>query len=1404
VTAPYTLFEVSWEVCNKVGGIHTVVSTKAATLVRDLGDEYVCIGPWLLNNPESDRAFEETSGFEAFTESCRALGVPVRVGRWKIPGAPRTVLVEFSGLFGTKDGILAGLWERFGVDSISGDWDYHEPVVFGHAAGLVIRRWFEDFVAPRRGVAVAQFHEWMTGSGLLELKRSTPRVGTVFTTHATMLGRALSSTGKTPEQGLEGRTPAEAAEAIGVRSKHSMERVCAREADVFTTVSELTADEAELFFARRADPVLPNGIDLDVIDELRGGVDAAQARAALADLARRFLGREVDDALFLMLSGRYEFHNKGIDLLLEAAATMARSEGRPVVLFLTVPAGQSGICRSVHSRQGAPLADCTRPLGISTHNLNDRDGDPIQQACARLGLTNAPGARVCVLQIPIYLSPIDGLLNLPYEAVLAGVDLTCFPSFYEPWGYTPEESLAVGVPTVTTDLAGFGHWAREAGLGAEDGLYVLDRAGVSFADATVALARLIEHFAREVEVGPELAAICRRTAQRTAWSDLIANYRRAFAVAAAAAAAREESAPPPSRRATTALRVAVAAEGKRPRLFPFEVSATLPPPLRDLARLAANFYWCWDPEGRALFEGLSPRQWARARHNPVQLLRMVYPEDLELAARDRDYLARLARVRARFDAYLASPRAEGPYDEAQPVAYFCAEFGLHESLPIYSGGLGVLAGDHLKAASDLGLPLVAVGLFYRHGYLAQQVTAGGEQVPLDTQNDPRKLALEPVTRADGAPLEVALQLPSSTLVLRAWRARVGRVALYLLDADLPANRPEDRAITSQLYGGDQETRLRQELVLGRGGARLIAALGLAPAVWHINEGHAAFMALERVGALVRESGLTFDEAREMVRATTLFTTHTPVPAGHDRFAEDLMRRYFSDVPSWMGVSWERFVALGRSSTELEQFNMTLLALHFAGFVNGVSQMHGEVSRELLAAFWPGLLKAEVPVQAVTNGVHLPTWVHPALTALVGGADRPVRGADFTARAQGLDDARLWAVRRAARSAFLDSVRAGLERSFVARHDSPRVLQALLDGLDEDALLIGFARRFAPYKRAGLLFRDLERLERLFADPERPLRIFFAGKAHPRDELGKEVLRTIVEHSRRPELLGRVFFLEDYDMDLARHLVQGVDVWLNNPVRGLEASGTSGMKAAANGVLNLSVADGWWPEGRDGENGWTIGDGRVYEDAELQDELDSSNLCRLIRDELLPTYFERDAAGLPRRWLARVKLCLASIPPVFSTERMVAEYDERAYRPLAQDGARLAAGGNAALRARVAERARVAKGFGEVRFSAAHVSNLDDLRVGDRVEGRVEIELGTLRSDDVLVELVLGHQSGDGDLRLAQVVRLMPVERGGGGSALSFEGSQPLTRSGSFAYGFRVRARGEPGDAQAGLEQILWA
>jgi phosphorylase/glycogen(starch) synthase len=1413
----FAVFEVSWEVANKVGGIHTVLSTKAKTMVERLGDDYVVLGPWLLAGGGHERVFEEEAGFEGFAEGCRGAGVPVRVGRWRIPGRPRAILVGFSEQFARKDALLAGLWERHAVDSLFGAWDYLEPVMFGHAAGVVIERWWREFKAPYRGAAVAQFHEWLTGAGLLHLKTAVPAIGTVFTTHATILGRSLAATGKPPVEALAGRAPEAVAAEMGVRAKHSMESACAREADVFTTVSDVTAAEAEALHGRRADPLLPNGMDLGVADELAAGVERAEADRRLRRLARLVLGPVAADARLMALSGRYEFHNKGIDLLLDALAAVDARPGRPVVVFLLVPAGNSGVRRELLDRLQAESAGATGapasgagPIGITTHNLIDEDGDPIRRRCAKLGLANAPGARVKIVHVPIYLDGEDPLVGMSYEAALRAFDLTLFPSFYEPWGYTPEESLVAGVPTVTSDCAGFGLWVEARGLGAADGVEVLARRGRDDAAAAADLAALVgAHLARERDVRREAEA-CRRTARLVAWSDLVAHYWAAFESALAAAATRSPARgePLPPQRPERALPAAPASSV--PRLHALEVSTVLPPALKSLHALSWNLAWSWDPDAAQIFEEISPRKWAASGHNPVAFLRQVYPEDVAQRAADPAFVARADAALARFDRYLRGSRVEwvlgdgNAISRQRPVAYLCAEFGVHESLPIYSGGLGVLAGDHLKSASDLDLPLVAVGLFYRRGYVRQRLSLACEQINLEAENDPHRLPLALVKDAAGAPLEVRLELPSSSLRLRAWRVDVGRVPLYLLDADVEGNRAEDRAITHQLYGGDSELRLRQEIVLGRGGVRLLAALGIEPAAWHLNEGHAAFAVLERVAALERERALTFDEARAVVRGTTAFTTHTPVPAGHDRFGEDLMRRYFADVSSWAGLTWERFFALGQDPADAAEFNLTWLALGFAGWVNGVSKLHAEVSRGLTRSHWPQLLEGEVPIRSVTNGVHLASWTAPELARLLAGdgrEPRPVRGADFaSARLLSAED--LWDVRQRARRALLADVRVRLERAFLERGDSPRMLERMLDGLDERALLIGFARRFAPYKRASLLFADEKRLAAILAGEGRPVRVLFAGKAHPRDRLGQEIVRKVAEMARTEPFLGKVYFLEDYDAALAKRLVQGADVWLNNPVRLMEASGTSGMKAAANGALNLSIPDGWWPEVVEPQAGWTIGEGRTFEDQALQDELDSGQLYQMLEAEVVPAFFQRDERGVPVGWLARVRAALAGIPPTFDSERMVAEYRDQAYAPLARNGYALAADGYREARAMVERHARIRRGFAGLAIRAARTNHADALRVSDPIEIQLEVDLGDLRPDDVLGELVLGHRRADGGITQPQIIALKPVHAAG--STYTFVGSHQVRRSGSLAYGLRVRARPQ-GALDVGLaDLVLWA
>ncbi len=1413
MTAPLTLFEVSWEICNKVGGIHTVVSTKAKSLSRRLGDDYVAIGPWLLTGGQPSPAFEEEPG-GAFSERCRAMGIPVRVGRWRIPGRPRTVLVEFSGLYAQKDRILAQLWEDWRVDSIEGQWDYVEPVLFGWAAGQLIAAWTDEHCAPRGRAAVAQFHEWMTGSGLLYLKKAAPAVGTIFTTHATMLGRSIASTGRLPTEGLAGREPDEVARERGVEAKHSMESVCAREADVFTTVSGVTADEAERILGRRAEPILPNGIDLDVVDELAGATPRDEVQRRLRDLAARMIGQDVSDAALIATSGRYEFHNKGIDVLLEAAAVLNREKGRRIVLFVLVPAGNSGLRSELRDRLAEAEPGKREPIGISTHNLFDAEKDPVQQRCKELGFTNAPGSRVYVVQIPIYLAEGDGLFDLPYEAVLRAMDLTVFPSFYEPWGYTPQESLAVGVPTITSDCAGFGRWAKERGLGAGDGVLVLEREDSvrEGRDATVPaqLAGQIQSFLSEARDLPHVIAACRTTARMTSWADLLNNYDQSFRMAREAAALRAPVPQHASFKMRETIQVVPPQEGHRPRLKPFRVSATLPKPLRGLERLARNMWWSWDSEAAALFRDLSPQRWALHNHNPVTFLRDVYTEDLARLAADKAYLRRVDAVVARFDAYMAAAPAPIEVDGApalsaeHPVAYFSAEFGIHELLRIYSGGLGILAGDHLKSASDLGLPLVGIGLFYRVGYFTQKLTPAGEQISSDVQSVPGDLPMELVRDEQGQPIELEIPLPSSKLLLQAWKVQVGRVPLFLLDADVPANRPEDREITRQLYGGDHENRLRQEIVLGRGGKRLLQRMRIQPACFHINEGHAAFLVLERVSRLVKEFGLTFDEAREFVRATTAFTTHTPVPAGHDRFGEDVMRRYFADVPGWVGVPWERFWALGTTESDRSVFNMTYLAMSFAGFVNGVSRLHGQVSRKLLHPFWPRLLASEVPVTSITNGIHLSTWVDPEMRALLGAKSGLLKGKDYARQGTRADDGELWALRKRAKGRLVDVLRERITASFVARSDSAKVLSRMIDGLDPDALWIGFARRFAPYKRAQLLLREPERLAALLDRPGRPVRLVFAGKAHPADKHGQEILKAIVEATRSERFLGKVFFVEDYDIGLGRTLVQGVDVWLNNPTRPLEASGTSGMKVAANGGLNVSILDGWWIEAQeiDARNGWSIGAGQVYPTGDLQDDLDGEILYRLLDEQVIPLWFEREG-GEPKAWLERVKVNLATIPPMFDTDRMVAEYRDRAYAPLGAAWHELHAQRFAPARARAERAARIRRGFESVTIRAAEIADVSALHEGDPIDVRVEVDLGALAPEDVVVELVLGHSNGNGDLENGVFVELSSSRPAGTGPRV-YEGRHVTARSGAYAWGIRVRARAVGGFDLATRDLVLWA
>ncbi len=869
----------------------------------------------------------------------------------------------------------------------------------------------------------------------------------------------------------------------------------------------------------------------------------------------------------------------------------------------------------------------------------------------------------------------------------------------------------------------------------------------------------------------------------------------------------------------------------------FTVIPSLPASLERLRELAYNLRWAWNHDTIELFRrldrdpsmGSGHSLWETTGHNPVRMLGAIDQAQLEAAAADEGFLAHLERVSRDFDAYLAGEstwfrrihgRAEDPL-----IAYFSAEFGLTECLSIFAGGLGVLAGDHLKSASDLGLPLVGVGLLYQQGYFRQYLNAAGWQQEAYEDNDFHNLPLTLERGLDGVPLTVEVPYPGRQVVAQVWRVQVGRVPLYLLDTNVPANNPVDRDITDQLYSGDLEMRIRQEIMLGIGGYRALEALGLEPTAYHMNEGHSAFLALERVRQIMETHGLSFAEAREAASASLVFTTHTPVAAGHDYFPPDLMDRYFRHYARSLGLSHREFLGLGRRNpaNKRERFCMTILALRLATHSNGVSRLHGQVSRRMWLGIWPGVPEDEIPIVHVTNGVHFRSWISLEMNQLYDrylGPRWQEEPADQTVwqRAEHIAAEELWRTHERRRERMVAFVRRRL-RGQLERRGAPQAeIEAAEEVLDPEALTIGFARRFAMYKRATLLLRDPERLERILNDRQRPVQIIFAGKAHPRDDAGKELIRQIVQLSRREGFGRRLVFIEDHDMAVARYLVQGADVWLNTPLRPREASGTSGMKAAANGVLNLSILDGWWDEAWDfgfrnadfglkdvhrpnpqftihnpQSFGWAIGRGEPYDDRDYQDQVEAEALYGLLERDVVPTFYDRGADGLPRHWIARMKASIGALCHFFNTHRMVREYTERFYLPAAARYRQLTADGMSRARALAAWKTRVQENWSQVRIEMAVLSvaegvdtgPLTELKVGSAVQAQARILLGSLAPDDVTVELYLGRVDADGEIVEAEATPMHPVGQGEDGIFLFEASAVPCRKSGLHGYTVRV-------------------
>jgi starch phosphorylase len=852
----------------------------------------------------------------------------------------------------------------------------------------------------------------------------------------------------------------------------------------------------------------------------------------------------------------------------------------------------------------------------------------------------------------------------------------------------------------------------------------------------------------------------------------------------------------------------------------FRVIPSLPARLERLRELANNLWWSWNHEAIDLFRRLDRDLWESTSHNPVLMLGSIRQERLEQMAEDDGFMAHCERVGNEFDRYLEGQgtwyRKTFP-DQARAdgitIAYFSAEFGLTESLGIYAGGLGILAGDHLKSASDLGLPFVAVGLLYQQGYFRQYLNPDGWQQELYPENDFYNMPVTLERQVSGAPLIIEVEYPGRVVKAQVWRAQVGRVPLYLLDTNIEDNRPEDRDITDQLYGGDHDLRIRQEILLGIGGIRALTALGLRPAVCHMNEGHSAFLALERICSLMQEHQLSFAEAREAAAAGHVFTTHTPVPAGIDWFHPDLVDHYFSFYYPRLGLSRHEFLGLGRMNPNDTSgyFCMAILAIRLANKVNGVSQLHARVSRQMWQEVWPQVPEDEVPIIGITNGIHPRSWISHDMADLYDRYLGPrwiERPADLSVwqRVMRIPDEELWRTHERRRERLVAFARRRLREQLELRGSTPSELSQAEQVLDPEALTIGFARRFATYKRATLIFRDVERLARIVGSKDRPVQIVFAGKAHPRDNPGKELIRQIIHHARRPEFRSRVVFVEDYDMIVARYLVQGVDLWLNTPRRPHEASGTSGMKATANGALNMSILDGWWDEGFTPETGWAIGHGEEYTDdqADYQDGVEANALYDLLEKEIVPLFYERGRDGLPRGWIAKMKGAMRDHAGVFNTNRMVREYAELCYMPSAARDRLLREEGLSRAKALAAWKAKVRQQWPQLRIEKVSTEGPADqeLKVGNQLQVQAQVHLGELKPTDVAVELYYGKLDAEGLIVEGESIPMLIAQSKGKGKYV-FAGAIACKTSGRHGYALRIIPHHEDLGNPFEMGLVLW-
>ncbi len=827
-----------------------------------------------------------------------------------------------------------------------------------------------------------------------------------------------------------------------------------------------------------------------------------------------------------------------------------------------------------------------------------------------------------------------------------------------------------------------------------------------------------------------------------------------------------------------------------------KVTTTIPERLSMLKDIAYNMWWSWNNEAIDLYREIDLALWEKLMKNPVRFLQEVSLHSIEEKLNDTTFLAEYDAVVNRYTGYMEQKDTwfskNFPDKTHEKIAYFSAEYGLHEVLPVYSGGLGVLSGDHCKSASDLGLPFTPIGLFYKQGYFEQRINQDGWQETNFNNLTYSQLPVHSVEDAHGKPITIYVELPGRVVYARIWRIAIGRVNMYLMDTDIPENNQYDRALTERLYGGDRETRIQQEILLGIGGIRTLDALGIKGTVFHMNEGHSAFLGLELARKLIAEKNMPFVEAKEMVISSSIFTTHTPVPAGNDVFPIDMIDRYFSNYWGQLGLQRHEFINLGLKSSDPQNFNMTVLALGMSGRRNGVSELHGAVSRNIFNELWPDIPEDEVPITHITNGIHTLTWLSPSFKYLYdkylpGDWQEKLPDASTWTAINDIPDEEIWKTHNVLKTKTIKFVRDRLKKQYLQNGIPLHEVNELEDMMDTNALTIGFARRFATYKRANLIFRDLARIEKILNNPSMPLQIIFAGKAHPADRPAHEVIKNINDIAHREGFRGKVFLVENYNMTLARNLIQGVDVWMNNPRRPLEASGTSGQKVCINGIINFSILDGWWCEGYNGHNGWVIGDDTPYDNEQHQDDSDSKSIYEMLEKEILPLYYTRNEKGVPTGWVRMMKESISSLTPMYGTHRMVQDYVRMMYVPCMERVSKIIEGNYHFLRSYSAWKQNIQRLWPQVRIIADRdIHGLTEYRShsGQNIRLSVTAQLGSLKPNDVAVEIYYGTLNGGNVIFNGQCVS-MSMTRQVDGSTFEYEGELSIDDGGEYAYSFRV-------------------